>query len=132
MSEEHKAALAAGREQSSAVRRYLDALEANRPKRGRKRTPESINKRLEAIESKMASSNSLTRLQLTQERADLQEELKSLKNGSEVDLSELEADFVKAAAEYGRRKSISYSTWRTAGVPAPVLKKAGIARGSAD
>ena len=132
MSDEHKAKLAAGREQGSAVRRYLDALEANRPKRGRKRTPDSIKKRLESIESKMSSGNSLARLQMLQERSDLQEELKSLENGTEVDLSELEADFVKAAAEYGRRKAISYSTWRTAGVPAPVLKKAGIARGSAD
>lgn len=132
MTAEHKAALAAGREQGSAVRRYLDALEANRPKRGRKRTPDSIKKRLESIESKMASANSLTRLQMMQERSDLEEELKSLESGTEVDLSELEADFVKAAGDYGRRKSISYSTWRAAGVPADVLKKAGIARGASD
>lgn len=38
MSDEHKAALAEGRDQGRAVRRYLDALEQHRPKRGRKRT----------------------------------------------------------------------------------------------
>jgi len=33
MSAGHKAALAAGREEGRAVRRYLEVLEANRPKR---------------------------------------------------------------------------------------------------
>src|SRR5689334_9539098 len=37
MSDEHKAALAEGRAQGRAVRLYLEALEANKPKRGRKR-----------------------------------------------------------------------------------------------
>ena len=46
MSDDHKAALAAGRNEGRAVRRYLEALEAHKPKRGRKRTPESIQKRL--------------------------------------------------------------------------------------
>ncbi len=44
MSAEHKAALAKGREEGRAVRRYLEALEEQRPRRGRKRTPESIKK----------------------------------------------------------------------------------------
>ena len=46
MSDEHKAALAEGRTQGRAVRNYLDALEATKPKRGRKRTPDSVKKRL--------------------------------------------------------------------------------------
>ena len=49
MSDEHKAALAEGRNQGRAVRGYLEALEAHKPKRGRKRTPDSIKKRLERI-----------------------------------------------------------------------------------
>ena len=44
MSDEHKAALAEGREQGRVVRRYLEALESSRPKRGRRRTPETITK----------------------------------------------------------------------------------------
>ena len=36
MSAEHKAALAAGRQQGITVRKYLEALEAHKPKRGRK------------------------------------------------------------------------------------------------
>ena len=42
MSNEHKQALAEGREQGRGVRLYLEALEKNRPKRGRKRTSDSI------------------------------------------------------------------------------------------
>ena len=50
--------------------------------------------------------------------------------GTKVDLSALEADFVKTAAKYAERKGISYAAWRELGVPADVLKKAGISRGS--
>ena len=53
MSAEHKAALAQGRSEGKAVRDYLDALRANKPKRGRKRTADSIKKRLAAIDSAM-------------------------------------------------------------------------------
>ena len=44
-------------------------------------------------------------------------------------LQQLEAAFVKAAAAYAKRKSISYAAWREVGVPADVLKRAGITRG---
>lgn len=127
MTDEHKQALALGREQGRAVRRYLEALEANRPKRGRKRTPESIAKRLADIEAKLATADPLTRLQLSQERLDLQAELQT--KSQAVDLSALEKDFVAAAGEYSRRKGISYAVWREAGVDAAVLKRAGIGRG---
>ena len=51
MTDAHKAALAKGRTESQAVRVYLEALRANKPVRGRKRTPESIGKRLAAIDA---------------------------------------------------------------------------------
>ena len=59
---------------------------------------------------------------------DLQAELEQLQGGG-VDLTELEASFVKVAADYGARKGISYTAWREGGVDAAVLKKAGIKRG---
>lgn len=130
MSDEHKQALALGREQGRAVRRYLEALEAHRPKRGRKRTPESIERRLKAIEERLADADALTRLQLVQERMDLQEELAAKSHA--VDLSSLEEEFVAAAREYGARKGISYGAWREAGVDAAVLKRAGIRRGAGE
>ncbi len=130
MSADHKKALAVGREQGRAVRRYLEALEAHRPKRGRKRTPESIQKRLADIESRLETADPLTRLQLVQERMNLQNELAA--KSETVDLAALEEDFVAAARAYGERKGITYGAWREAGVDPSVLKKAGIRRGGAD
>ncbi len=130
MTQEHKDALAQGREQGRSVRRYLDALEAHRPKRGRKRTPESIQKRLDDIETRLEGADPLTRLQLRQERRDLQSELETKSNG--VDLVQLEEDFVQSAKAYGERKGITYATWREQGVDPGVLRRAGIRRGSGE
>jgi len=128
MSDAHKQALAEGREQGRAVRQYLEALEAHKPKRGRKRTPDSIQKRLATIEERVGSADPLARLQLVQERMDLQRELAA--SQQKVDLSALEKDFVGAARAYGDRKGITYAAWRESGVDPAVLKKAGIGRGT--
>jgi hypothetical protein len=128
MSAEHKAALAEGRSQSKAVRQYLEALEAHRPKRGRKRTPDSIKKRLDALDALIESADPLKRLQLIQERMDLTNELASMDN--KPDLGALEKEFTSAAKAYGQRKGITYAAWRELGVDPATLKSAGISRGS--
>ncbi len=101
MSDSHKEALAQGREQGRLVRRYVDALEANRPKRGRKRTLETVSRRLEEVERLLEATQGLDRVHLIQERMDLRGEM-AVKS-TVVDLSELEGGFVDAAADYGRR-----------------------------
>jgi len=126
MTDAHKAALAEGRDQGRAVRRYLEALELHKPKRGRKQTPDSIKKQLADIEAKLESADPLSRLQLRQRRRDLQSKLDA--GQPTVDLTALEADFVRAAKPYGSRKGISYAVWREAGVDPTVLRKAGITR----
>jgi hypothetical protein len=127
MSAEHKAALAEGRSQSKAVRQYLEALEAHKPKRGRKRTPDSIKKRLDALEAQIESADPLKRLQLIQERMDLANELSSMEQ--KPDLGGLEKEFARNAKAYGARKGITYAAWRELGVPPTALKAAGISRG---
>lgn len=127
MTDEHKAALAEGRAQGRAVRNYLEALEAHRPKRGRRRTPESMRKRLAAIDAEMGDADPMTRLQLVQERMDLEAAISAAE--TTVDLSALEDAFVAAAKGYGERKGITYAAWREVGVPAAILKRAGIGRG---
>jgi hypothetical protein len=126
MSPAHKAALAQGREEGRIVRSYLDALEEAKPRRGRKRTPDSIKRRLVAIDGEIDGAGTLHRLHLIQERTDLEDELQA--DVTPVDIEGLQKGFVKVAASYGERKGLSYSTWRAVGVSAPVLKKAGIAR----
>ena len=119
MSEEEKTS-------RKAVRDYLKALEANKPRRGRKRTPESIEKRLASLEGEIAEASALRRLELAQERIDLQGELERM--SETVDMTSLEEDFVTHAKVYGEAKGISYSAWRDTGVSAATLKAAGISR----
>jgi hypothetical protein len=126
MSSAHKEALAVGRRQGRAVRDYLEALEAHKPKRGRKRTPESVTARLEAIATEIESADPLNRLLMMQEQKDLQVELESMSEG--FDISSLEAEFIEVAAEYSETKGISYGVWREIGVSASVLRDAGIGR----
>lgn len=128
MSQEHKQALAEGRAQGRAVRDYLDALEANKPKRGRKRTPETIRARMEKIEEELPLAKAVKRLELVQERMNLIAELETKEEAT--DISSLEDAFVANASDYGRRKGISYAAWREIGVDASVLKRAGITRAS--
>jgi hypothetical protein len=128
MSAAHKDAMAAGRAEGRAVKAYLDALQAHRPRRGRQRTPDSIRTRLAAVTAELDEATSLQRLQLLQERRDLEAELDA-KAGAAPDLSSLEAGFAAVAKAYAARKGIAYATWREMGVPADVLQRAGISRG---
>ncbi|MEX0663974.1 MAG: hypothetical protein WD598_04290 [Acidimicrobiia bacterium] len=125
---QHKQAMAAGRKEGQAVKAYLDALEQHRPRRGRRRTTDSIQKRLVAIDAEFNGASSLHRLQLTQERRDLKAELAAMEAGTTADVTALEAGFVQVANGYAQRKGIAYATWRDFGVSADVLKKAGITR----
>ena len=117
MTAEHKRALAQGRAEGRAVRAYLEALDQNRPR-----------KRLKAVESELADAAPLHRLQLVQERMDLERELDRFDAAD--DLTGLERDFVKVAKGYAERKGISYAAWRELGISPEVLRKAGISRGS--
>jgi hypothetical protein len=129
MTATHKAALARGRTQANAVRAYLEALEANRPRRGRRRTPESIARRIAAIDQQYETAGSLTALQLLQERKNLEAELAALQTTQGPDPDALRRAFVKHARAYGDAKGIEHATWREIGVPADVLRAAGITRG---
>ena len=128
LSDEHKAAMAAGRLEGRVVRDYLEALRTNKPRRGRKRTAESITARLASITSELNEADALDELRLLQERRNLQIELESM--GSSVDITALEQEFVKVARSYSERQGIAYATWREVGVEASVLSAAGISRSS--
>jgi len=123
MSEEHKAALAEGRKQSREIKAYLEALASRKP--GRPVTKESLAKRLEGVNAKIGGSeNPLDTVELIQSRLEIEKALSELGTGD--DYASLEAGFVANAAAYSDRKGISYTAWREIGVPASVLKSAGI------
>ena len=115
---------------NKAVRDYLDVLAASAPKRGRKRTADSVKARISAIGNAMGDASATKRLGLVQERLDLEAELDAMARADSVDIGDLEAGFVKTATSYGGRRGISYAAWREVGVSAATLKAAGIRRSS--
>ncbi len=125
MTPEHKDALAQGRRESRAIKAYLNALSSKRP--GRPVTPESLKARIAALETKIeAAEDPLKKVDLVQQKLDLEQRLAEL--SSAQDLETLEQGFVEYAKSYSERKGITWAAWREAGVPAAVLKKAGIPR----
>ena len=121
---EHKAAMIQGRTETRVVRQYLEAIESVRKPRGRRRSKEALQDKLNAIEEQLASAKPIDRLHLSQDRIDLQKALEIAEQN--VDLAELEEAFISIAASYGERKGLSYQAWREVGVEARVLHEAGI------
>lgn len=126
MSDDHKAKLAQGRTESRAVSRYLEAVVAGKGKRGRKRTPQSIAAQIHRIDQEISDAPPIKKLELIQKKSDLQAERERLT--ARVDIAILEKNFVKVAKSYANRNGITYGSFRTMGVSAEVLKKAGIPR----
>lgn len=115
----HKAAMQRGREEARAVRDYLDSLGRTVP------DPDVIDEKVEQIQAKIdAEPDTLKRLALVQRRLDKEAELARAERLPDPET--LEREFVKAVAGYSERKGITYAAWREVGVPASVLKEAGL------
>jgi hypothetical protein len=127
MSAAHKLALAAGRNDSAAVSRYLDAL--NTPKRrGRKVSAATLRTRLRNAEERATSAVGVARVLAHQDIRDLRARLARSGESAAGDIKRLEQAFVQVAKRFAERRGISYAAWRDAGVPADVLKRTGIPR----
>jgi uncharacterized protein with von Willebrand factor type A (vWA) domain len=134
LSSDHREALLTGRTEARVVRDYLRAIRQQGPKKpGRKRTSETVSRRLKEVQAALANADAiedpLKLLELTQEELDLKKELDQLQSNDM--LPELEARFVEVVASFSERKRISYTTWRRLGVPASVLRRAGLRRDAA-
>lgn len=124
MSQDHKDALALGRQQARAIKGYLKAIEGRKP--GRPVTKETLEARLAGVAEKIAASDDpLKRVDLIQSKLDIEKAIEDL--GDSEDFAGLEKGFVDHAKAYSDRKGISYTAWREIGVPAAVLRSAGIA-----
>ena len=127
MSAAHKKALAEGRTMSATVDRYLAAV--NTPKqRGRKVTKATLEQRLAAARTRVKTASGVEKVVTAQEVRDLQQRLARLNTTGHTDVKSLEVAFVRIAKQFGENRGIGYGAWRDAGVPAAVLKKAGVAR----
>ena len=124
MTNAHKKALANGRNEGRIIREYLEIVEAIKPKRGRRRTPESIARRLAVIAAELKVSDPVTKVRLIQERLNLRTEMASMKSKSEI--ATAEKRFITVAKSFSERNDITYDAWREFGVTPAVLKRAGI------
>ncbi|MFB3110374.1 MAG: hypothetical protein ACE1Y8_04390 [Acidimicrobiia bacterium] len=123
MSQEHKDALAQGRKEARAIKAYLKTIEVR--KQGRPVTKENLESRLTRMNEKIdGSDDPLKTLALIQTRLDIQSALSSMEDVESLD--QLESGFVTYAKAYSERKSVGYAAWREFGVPAAVLRNAGI------
>ncbi len=126
MTDEHKAALAEGRRQGKAVRDYLAVIDMDR-RRGPRLSKEQLSDKIRDCQGQIdAEDDPVKRLDLVQKRLDYEDRLAEA--GEEIDLTGVEKGFVEVAQAYGDRKGISYTAWREIGVPAAVLKDAGVPR----
>ena len=124
LSPEVRAARAAARAETRAVRAYLEGLQTSTGRRGRRKSPQE---ELSEVEAQLeVESDQLQRLNLIQKRLDAERRLSDYKDP--VDIEALEAQFVEVAKSYSARKAISYKAWREMGVAAAVLSRSGIAR----
>lgn len=126
MSDEHKRALAKGREQARTVRDYLEALERD-SKPGRRLSKDELEQKVHQLQEQIsAEDDPAKRVELVQKRLDYEERLADFEETA--DIEELQKAFVKAVGDYSERKGISYTAWRELGVPAAVLREAGVPR----
>lgn len=114
-------------EQDDIVRAYLSLLEVHPSRRGRRRSPEKLQQRIDELAA-ITPADPLEGLLHIQERLELQAELDRL--AAMPDLARLEERFVAVAGGFAKRRGISYTALREAGVPTTVLRRAGL-RGDA-
>ena len=120
--DEHRKRIAEGRVQTAAIRNYLNHLATDRRS---ERTPPRIQAELRTVQDAAETeTDTIKRLQLVQRRMDLEAELNRSKSAPDPD--DLLSRFIEAAAPYAERKGISYAAFREVGVPASVLRKAGL------
>jgi hypothetical protein len=81
-------------------------------------------RRLKAIEGSIPKATMFEKLELIVKRDKLKAKLAAGNGQTDA----IRAGFVKHAAAYSGRKGIGYAVWREAGVPAAVLRDAGITR----
>jgi hypothetical protein len=127
MSAAHKRALAEGRTMSAAVDRYLVAV--NTPKRrGRKVTQATLEQRLAEARTRLKSATGVEKVLAAQEIRDLEAKTARLNASGGADVKALEAEFIRIAKRFGENRGVGYGAWRDAGVPADVLRRAGVTR----
>lgn len=131
-------------DEARAVRSYLEFLMPSKPSADepekadgrRQASPETIERRIAAVDTKIAGANTLAKLDLIQKRKELEAQLVIAKKAAAAGKASdpaaikaaLEQGFIDHATAYSERKGITYAAWREMKVPPGILKAAGITR----
>jgi len=127
MSDEHKAALARGRDESRIVNQYLKAMATTTPRRGRPVNVDALRQELATVEADIAGKTGAAKVVLAQRRMDLRDRIKAF-SAPEVDTKALQAAFVSVVGPYSERMGLTAQAWREAGVSRQVLRLGGVPR----
>lgn len=116
---------------NKVVKSYLRSLKiSKRTGPGRPRTDAAIQRRIDQAKQSIAfhqkNGSVINELTATQRLLDAQADMREFKRMLTQDPSNYEGDFVKVLPRYAKTNGISNAAWRKVGVPANVLKKAGI------
>jgi hypothetical protein len=115
----------ARRAETNAVAVYLTALKGPRPSGSSKAKREGLMRRRAQVEQWISEERSPIReVELIQQRLDIDAQLGQLDQAAR--LPELEEAFVKVAASWAKRSGVSAAALREVGVPASVLRRAGL------
>jgi hypothetical protein len=113
------------RAETKAVAAYLTALKGPRPSGSSKAKREGLMRRRAQVEHWISEERSPIReVELIQQRLDIDAQLARIDQAAR--LPELEEAFVNVAASWAKRSGITAAALREAGVPASVLKRAGL------
>lgn len=123
--------MAKNTEERAAIVSYLAAIDrknAPKPRGGRRRTTESIGRDITTCEQTIASTmDPIRKLHATQELLNLQHEAEQIASDEYyADPTNFEADFIAHLSGYADRNAITASALRRVGVPARVIREAGL------
>jgi hypothetical protein len=123
--DERSAERSVRRAETNAVAAYLTALKGPRPSGSSKAKREGLIRRRAQVEQWISEERSPIReVELIQSRLDIDAQLAQLDQAAR--LPELEEAFVKVAATWAKRTGVSAAALREVGVPASVLRRAGL------
>jgi hypothetical protein len=118
---ERPAERGARRAETNAVAAYLTALKGPRPSGSSKAKREGLMRRRAQVEQWIGEERSPIReVELVQQRLNIDALL------AQLDQAELEEAFVKVAVSWAKSSGVSAAALRDVGVPASVLRRAGL------
>lgn len=106
------------------IRRYFNSLDRPRTRKRKSPDVDKLHRRLDEVEGLLPSADPLRRVHLHQEQINLLRRLEEVE--TPVNPEEVEMKFIEYVAPWAEEKGVSWAALRAAGVPARILRQAGM------